>query len=120
MVVGQDLGITLDYEGWCVKAAAKGIEQTTDVIVTAVADADGRAHVDLTRHTTGEALGREVDWVVCCVAPRPVDALFQELSAAGVPVVRVGDAVAPRRAHAAVIDGDRAGSSLSAPVRAFA
>ncbi|HEY5335026.1 MAG TPA: mycofactocin system FadH/OYE family oxidoreductase 2 [Mycobacteriales bacterium] len=120
MVVGQDLGITLDYEGWCVKAHAKRIAQTTDVIVTGVADDDGRLHVDLTRHTTGEGLIREVDWLVCCVAPRPVDALFHELSASGVPVVRVGDAIAPRRAHASVIDGERAGSTLTAPVGTLA
>ncbi len=37
MVVGQDLGITLDMENWCVRAAAKGIVQTADYLVTAVA-----------------------------------------------------------------------------------
>ena len=34
------------------------------------------------------------------------------LQDAGVTVSRVGDAVAPRRAHAAVIDGERIGSSF--------
>ena len=32
--------------------------------------------------------------------------------AAGVDVERVGDCVAPRRAHAAVIDGERVGSAI--------
>ena len=36
MVVGQDLGITLDLETWWMKATAKGIVQTTDTMVTAV------------------------------------------------------------------------------------
>jgi 2,4-dienoyl-CoA reductase (NADPH2) len=30
MVVGQDLGITLDMEGWWMRAMAKGIVQSTD------------------------------------------------------------------------------------------
>ena len=37
MVVGQDLGITLDMENWWLRATDKGIVQTTDQI--------GRAHV---------------------------------------------------------------------------
>jgi 2,4-dienoyl-CoA reductase (NADPH2) len=56
-----------------------------------------------------------VDWVVCASPPRPNDALWRELSdrlAPGVALDRVGDCVAPRRAHAAVIEGDRVGASL--------
>jgi hypothetical protein len=30
MVVGQDLGITLDMENWWIRAGEKGIVQTTD------------------------------------------------------------------------------------------
>ncbi len=33
MVVGQDLGITLDLEHWWIRAGAKGIVQTTDMLV---------------------------------------------------------------------------------------
>ncbi len=32
MVVGQDLGVTLDLEHWNVRAAAKGIAQRTDLV----------------------------------------------------------------------------------------
>ncbi len=32
MVVGQDLGITLDMEGWWMRAMAKGIVQSTDLV----------------------------------------------------------------------------------------
>jgi 2,4-dienoyl-CoA reductase (NADPH2) len=119
MVVGQDLGITLDYEGWIVRAHARGIVQTTDVIITGVSGDAGAPHVELTRHTTGESLSRDVDWVVCCVAARPADALFHELAAAGVTVVRAGDCVAPRRAHSAVIEGQRIGAALPLPARAL-
>ena len=38
MVVGQDLGVTLDLEHWNVRAAAKGIEQRTDLVPMAWAD----------------------------------------------------------------------------------
>jgi mycofactocin system FadH/OYE family oxidoreductase 2 len=116
MVVGQDLGITLDQETWWMKAAAKGIAETTDTIVTGVAEsAAGTVVVDLQRHTTGDVSEREVDWVVCASPPRADDALWRELREALGPAVelhRVGDCVAPRRAHAAVIEGDRVGSAL--------
>jgi 2,4-dienoyl-CoA reductase (NADPH2) len=55
---------------------------------------------------------------VLAVPPQPVEWLYNDLSSntalqdAGVTVSRVGDAVAPRRAHAAVIDGERIGSSF--------
>ena len=32
MVVGQDLGITLDMEHWWMRATAKGIVQSTDLV----------------------------------------------------------------------------------------
>jgi 2,4-dienoyl-CoA reductase (NADPH2) len=41
-----------------------------------------------------------------------VEWLYNDLKAAGVSVERVGDCVAPRRAHAAVVDGERAGSGV--------
>ena len=46
------------------------------------------------------------------VPARPVEWLYHDLKAAGVPVERVGDCVAPRRAHAAVVEGERAGAAL--------
>ena len=67
---------------------------------------------ELQHHPTGEMLSRTPDWLVLAVPGTPTDALYHELSAAGFEVERVGDAVAPRRAHAAVIDGERAGAAL--------
>jgi 2,4-dienoyl-CoA reductase (NADPH2) len=55
---------------------------------------------------------RTPDWVVLAVPATPVDWLFKDLKDRGVPVQRVGDCVAPRRAHAAVIDGERVGAAL--------
>ncbi|HVV29449.1 MAG TPA: mycofactocin system FadH/OYE family oxidoreductase 2 [Mycobacteriales bacterium] len=113
MVVGQDLGVTLDMEAWWMRAAAKKILQTTDVIVTEVAVAeDGRLRVSLQEHTTGVGSERTVDWVVLAVPAKPRDALWAELAGTGIAIHRVGDCLAPRRAHAAVIEGQRIGAAL--------
>jgi 2,4-dienoyl-CoA reductase-like NADH-dependent reductase (Old Yellow Enzyme family) len=113
MVVGQDLGITLDLEAWWLRATAKGIVQTTDTMVTGLTDT-GAAVQDL---LTGEPGVREVDWIVLAAQQAPADELYHALRALhrgghGPPVHRVGDCVAPRRAHAAVIEGDRVGAAL--------
>jgi len=114
MVVGQDLGITLDMENWLIRAHAKGIVQSTDLVPMGLAGNE----LTLLHHPTGTNNTRTPDWVVLAVPPQPVEWLYNDLSAntalqdAGVTVSRVGDAVAPRRAHAAVIDGERIGSSF--------
>lgn len=109
MVVGQDLGITLDMEQWWMRAEAKGIVQSTDLVPMGF---DGST-LRLLHHPTGATATRTPDWLVLAVPALPDDALYRELSArlrpAGVDVIRVGDCVAPRRAHAAVVEGDRAG-----------
>jgi 2,4-dienoyl-CoA reductase (NADPH2) len=136
MVVGQDLGITLDMETFNVRAHAKGIGQSTDLVVMAAAadgagcDTDtpeseaagsedakagaGSRGVVLTllHHPTGEQALRQCDWVVCATHQAPDDALWQQLQAAPFEVHRVGDCVTPRRAHAAVIEGHRVAVAL--------
>ncbi len=108
MVVGQDLGITLDMENWWMRAGAKGIVQSTDLVPMGLS---GR-ELTLLHHPTGSNTTRTPDWVVLAVPPTPVEWLYFDLLAAGVSVERVGDCVAPRRAHAAVVEGDRAGAAL--------
>jgi len=116
MVVGQDLGITLDLETWWIRAEAKGIVQSTELVPMGV-DGDGHA-VNLQHHPTGSMQTREPDWLVLAVPADPADRLYHELlgsdelTCRDVEVHRVGDAVAPRRAHAAVIDGERVGSAI--------
>jgi mycofactocin system FadH/OYE family oxidoreductase 2 len=112
MVVGQDLGITLDLETWNVKADAKGITQTTDVVPMGAAWEDDRVVLSLQHHPTGSDVTRRVDWVVCAVQQRADDMLWQQLQGAAFPVHRIGDCLAPRRAHAAVVDGHRVAVSL--------
>ncbi|CAB4884045.1 unannotated protein [freshwater metagenome] len=108
MVVGQDLGITLDMENWWIRAGAKGITQTTDLVPMGL---EGTT-LTLLHHPTGANVTRTPDWVVLAVPPNPVEWLYNDLKAAGVSVQRVGDCLAPRRAHAAVVDGERAGAAV--------
>ncbi|MGB8862205.1 MAG: mycofactocin system FadH/OYE family oxidoreductase 2 [Ilumatobacteraceae bacterium] len=110
MVVGQDLGITLDMENWWMRAGAKGIVQSTDLVPMGFAGGE----LTLLHHPTGANQTRHPDWVVLAVPPSPVEWLYDELKAAGVSVQRVGDCLAPRRAHAAVVDGERAGGLVPA------
>ncbi|HXW35170.1 MAG TPA: mycofactocin system FadH/OYE family oxidoreductase 2 [Acidimicrobiales bacterium] len=111
MVVGQDLGITLDLETFNMRAFSKGIAQSTDLVVSAITE-DG--DVELLHHPTGRTESRRVDWVVLAVPPAPVDGLYFSLreESSLADVYRVGDCVAPRRAHSAVIEGQRVGASL--------
>jgi mycofactocin system FadH/OYE family oxidoreductase 2 len=113
MVVGQDLGITLDMENWWMRASTKGIVQSTDLVAMGMDDASPRRTLNLLHHPTGTNVTRTPDWVVLAVPPSPVEWLYHDLKAAGVSVERVGDCVAPRRAHAAVVEGERAGASVT-------
>ena len=112
MVVGQDLGITLDMENWWMRAGTKGIVQTTDLVPMGI---EGKV-LNLLHHPTGQMQTRTPDWVVLAVPANPVEWLYNDLKAAGVSVERVGDCVAPRRAHAAVVEGERAGARVGALV----
>jgi 2,4-dienoyl-CoA reductase (NADPH2) len=50
---------------------------------------------------------------VLSVPQQPVEWLYRELrDVPGVEVHRIGDCVAPRRAHAAVIEGERVGAAV--------
>ncbi|MGZ4674538.1 MAG: mycofactocin system FadH/OYE family oxidoreductase 2, partial [Ilumatobacteraceae bacterium] len=113
MVVGQDLGITLDMENWWMRAGAKGIVQSTDLVAMGLGDESSPLTLNLLHHPTGVNVTRTPDWVVLAVPASPVDSLYHELKGQGVRVERVGDCVAPRRAHAAVVEGERAGSSIA-------
>ncbi|MGH9298841.1 MAG: FAD-dependent oxidoreductase, partial [Acidimicrobiales bacterium] len=110
MVVGQDLGITLDMEGFQLRAAAREIVQSTDRVVMGMSD----GAVRILHHPTGRDEERRVDWVVLAVPPKAEASLYFVLSSAApaLAIHRVGDCVAPRRAHAAVIEGDRIGAAL--------
>ena len=108
MVVGQDLGITLDMENWWIRAGEKGITQTTDLVPMGL---EGST-LTLLHHPTNQNVQRRPDWIVLAVHANPVEWLYHDLRSAGVSVERVGDCVAPRRAHSAVVEGERAGAAI--------
>jgi mycofactocin system FadH/OYE family oxidoreductase 2 len=123
MVVGQDLGITLDLETWNVKADLKGIRQATDLVPMAVVthpdpdppgpdDGPGHLELRLLHHPTGREEVRHCDWIVCAGQQRADDTLWRQLRGAPFELHRVGDCLAPRRAHAAVIEGHRVAVTL--------
>jgi mycofactocin system FadH/OYE family oxidoreductase 2 len=108
MVVAQDLGTTLDLELFHRRAHTAGIVLTTDRLVTGYAG--GR--VTVLHHTTGATEHRDVDAVVCVVAPEPDDTLWAVLRDGPRPVHRIGDCLAPRRVPSAVVEGERIGVAL--------
>ena len=106
--VGQDLGLTLDFENWHRRVLAKGVRIRTSLapiafnggILTAVHAYAGQ-NVELGPYDT----------VVVANHGRPNDALYQALKGT-VEVYRAGDAVAPRRASNAINEGHRVGRML--------
>lgn len=102
LVAAGDLAPTLDRERWRRRAADLGIVERTDrVVLTARAG----LVLDVLHHLTGEVTPWQADWVVHAGPPVPV---VPDLDTAGVPVVRVGDCVAPRGIDAAVREGTAA------------
>jgi mycofactocin system FadH/OYE family oxidoreductase 2 len=112
MVVAQDLGVTLDLETWNVKAHAKGIGQSVDLVPMGVRPDGEGVVLSLQHHPTGTDHDRTCDWVVCAVHQQPDDELWRAMRDGPVPLHRIGDCLAPRRAHAAVIEGHRVAVSL--------
>jgi 2,4-dienoyl-CoA reductase (NADPH2) len=113
MVVGQDLGITLDLELWNVRGHRKGIRQATDLVpLGARSSESGGVVLQLQHHPTGRNDERDCDWVVVAGHPDPEDSLWHALRGGPIPVHRIGDCLAPRRAHAAVLEGHRVAVSL--------
>ena len=111
MVVGTELGSTLEAERWHARAAELAVAQSTDRVVTGVTGGR-RPTVRLLHHPTGTAEDRTVDWVVVPTHAAPADELWHERKGGDVPVHRIGDCLVPRRAHAATVEGERVGVAL--------
>lgn len=60
----------------------------------------------------GEQITLAIESVVLAVGAEPVDSLFDELAAAGISCVKIGDCVTPRRILDAVHEGFQAGCTL--------
>lgn len=105
MVVGQDLGVTLDRENFRRRAHAAGIVGSTDRVVLGVTGEPGALEVTLLHHPTGAVEQRRVDAVVTALSTAPCDHLWT--TARDLPVYRIGDCLAPRRIDAATREGER-------------
>ncbi len=115
LYVAGDLGTTLDFEHWSRRVGALGVTMTPDTVVLGIGDhaADG---MDV---YTGEPRNWDrLDAVVVAFPPRADDSLYRELKGQHPSVCRVGDCVTPRRAHAAIIEGNAAGRAVGTLGRA--
>ncbi|MDG4585727.1 MAG: mycofactocin system FadH/OYE family oxidoreductase 2 [Candidatus Competibacter sp.] len=134
LYVGQDLGVTLDLENWYRQARRLGIRCTPNHSVLGI---DNGVVMALHNYSGQMAHFPPVDTVVLAIHRQANDRLYQALKADNahathmlsqvravdenlyrtlkgrVPALhRIGDCVAPRRAHAAIIEGERAGRAV--------
>ncbi len=100
LVAAGDLAPTLDRERWRRRAADLGIVEHTDRVVLGARPGG----LDVLEHLTGEVTPWEADWVVHAGPPTPH---APDLGPLDVPVVRIGDCVAPRDLGAAIREGSR-------------
>ncbi len=109
LYVGQDLGITLDLENWYRRARQLKIVCTPNVSVLNAAN----GVVTAVHNYSGQIITFDpVDTIVLAVQRRADSGLYFELKGRVPELHRIGDALAPRRAHAAIIEGERAARAL--------
>jgi len=109
LYVGQDLGVTLDLENWYRQARRLGIRCTPNHSVLGIED---RVVTALHNYSGQIVQFPEVDTIVLSVHRRANCQLYTGLKGKVAELHRIGDCVAPRRAHAAIIDGEKAGRAV--------
>jgi 2,4-dienoyl-CoA reductase (NADPH2) len=105
--VGQHLGVTLDLELWHARTAERPVTLLPGHIVL---DVRGDP-VLLDIHSGRQRPLPGVDWIVPVNPGRSRAGLFHALRGK-VPVVRVGDALAPKDVGEAILDGHRAARQI--------
>lgn len=109
LYVGQDLGVTLDLENWYRRARQLNIICTPNVSVLNAAN----GLVTAVHNYSGQIITFDpVDTIVLAVQRRADAGLYFALKGRVPELHRIGDALAPRRAHAAIIEGERVGRAL--------
>ena len=112
MTVGQDLGLTLDLDGWLhPHRRIASVCAPTSSRCARDPDSTG-VRLTLLHHPTGVETVEHFDHVVCAIAALPADDLWKNLRGSTFDVHRIGDALTPRRADAAIREGRRVGESL--------
>ena len=109
LYVGQDLGVTLDLENWYRQARRLGIVCTPNHSVLSIED----GVVTALHNYSGQIRAfPKADTVVLAIHRRADDGLYHALKGSVPELHRIGDCVAPRRAHAAIIEGEKAGRAV--------
>jgi NADPH-dependent 2,4-dienoyl-CoA reductase/sulfur reductase-like enzyme len=109
LYVGQDLGVTLDLENWYRQARRLGIVCTPNHSVLGIED----GVVTALHNYSGQIRAfPKADTVVLAIHRLADDGLYHALKGTVAELHRIGDCVAPRRAHAAIIEGERAGRAI--------
>ena len=109
LFAGGDLGLTLDLEMWSSRARKLGITLTPNVYIQEI----GPDYVKAANNYSGQVHCVEnLDSVVLALPNIACDTLYHEIKGKVKELHRVGDAVAPRRAQAAIFDGTRVGREL--------
>ena len=109
LFVGQDLSVTLDMENWYRQARRLGITCTPNHSVLGIEDGVVTA---LHNYTGQIATFPKVDNVVLAVHRKADTDLYHALKGKVSDLHRIGDCVAPRRAHAAILEGERVGRAV--------
>jgi 2,4-dienoyl-CoA reductase (NADPH2) len=109
LYVGQDLGVTLDLENWYRQARRLGITCTPNYSVLSIEN----GVVTALHNYSGQMVTfPKADTVVLAIHRKADDSLYDALDGSGFELHRAGDCVAPRRAHAAIIEGETAGRAV--------
>ncbi len=109
LYVGQDLGVTLDLENWYRRARRLGITCTPNHSPIAIENGSVLA---IHNYSGAMVTFDQVDTVVLAVHRTAESDLYHALKGQVSNLQRIGDCVTPRRAHAAIIEGERAGRAI--------
>jgi 2,4-dienoyl-CoA reductase (NADPH2) len=109
LYVGQDLSVTLDLENWYRQARHLGIRCTPNHSVLSISE----GVVTALHNYSGQMVSFDkVDTVVLAIQRKVEISLYEALKGKISELYRIGDCVAPRRAHAAIVEGEKAGRAI--------
>jgi 2,4-dienoyl-CoA reductase (NADPH2) len=100
--------VTLDLENWYRQARRVGIKCTPNHSPLSI---EGKTVTALHNYSGQMVNFDQADTVVLAVHRKADSGLYESLRGQ-VELHRIGDCVAPRRAHAAIIEGEKAGRAL--------
>jgi 2,4-dienoyl-CoA reductase-like NADH-dependent reductase (Old Yellow Enzyme family)/thioredoxin reductase len=107
-MLGRKLEATLDWPWIMPRVAASGVKMRPSTFLERI----GNGEVELRSAIGGERESIAADTVVLSMMRQSEDSLYHALKARGLPVRRIGDAVAPREVDDAVLEGFREGHAV--------